>query len=244
MTKGTGSDDIGPYAGYRTDHGSIARDHATHSNTTSPASNKGGSIGVMAPPKPPYPDSAITPCYPPNDTKSLPETPYFLPATTYQPPSHSSQEPIAMLDSMPVPHNKPRSPRFHEHISELADTSSPAPIPTPDAAKSQWGGASYFHGGPGSRRTEAILPGHNERLEEARRRQHELHLMSWNNYDHNRAAELQDGGIEATSGRSATQQVGDADSKEQGEVSPDDSNSPLDRKFIVSPMSTLDRDRR
>lgn len=192
---------------------------------------------MMAPPKPPYPDSASTPYYPPNDTKSPPETPYFLPATTYQPPSHSHQEPIPMLDSTPVP--KPRSPRFHEHISELADTSSPSPT--------QWSGGSYFHQdsvNSNNPRTEAILPSHNERLEEARRRQHELHLMSWNNHDNNRAAELQHGGIEATIGRGGTQQSGGSEGKKQGEVSPDDSNSPLDRKFIVSPMGTLDRDRR
>lgn len=30
---------------------------------------------------------------------------------------------------------------------------------------------------------------------------------------------------------------------QQGEVSPDENDSPLDRKFIVSPMGTLDRGR-
>ena len=198
----------------------------------------------MAPPKPPYPDTPKTPYYPSSDTKSPPETPYFLPATTYQPPSHSNQEPIPMLDSTPVPYNKPRSPRFHEHISELADTSSPAPIPTRDASTTQRSDRSYFHGDDapsGNPRTEAILPSHDGRLEEARRRQHELHLMSWNNYDDSRAAELQGGSIEATIGRSGTQQSGSSEGKKQGEVSPDDSDSPLDRKFIVSPMGTLDR---
>jgi hypothetical protein len=68
--------------------------------------------------------------------------------------------------------------------------------------------------------------------------------MSWNNYDNNRAVEPQLGGIEATIGRSGTQQSGNAADKKQGEVSPDESDSPLDRKFIVSPMGTLDRDRR
>lgn len=201
----------------------------------------------MARPKPPYPDSATTPYYPPNDTKTSPETPYFLPATTYQPPSRSSPEQIQMLDSTPIPHNKPRSPRFHEHISELADTSSPAPIPTPNANATQWNGGSYFNGDSGFPRTEAILPDHNVRLEEARRRQQQLHLMSWNNYDNNRAAELQGGGgggVEATIGRSQMQQGDHADRKQGEEVSPDESDSPLDRKFIVSPMGTLDRNRR
>lgn len=202
----------------------------------------------MTPPKPPYPDSATTPYYPPNDTKSPPETPYFLPATTYQPPSRSSPGQIQMLDSTPVPHNKPRSPRFHEHISELADTSSPTPIPTPNvnANGAQRNGGSYPPGAsaaPGVPRTEAILPDHNVRLEEARRRQQQLHLISWNNHDNNRAAELQGGGVEATIGRSQTPQGGNADRKQGEEVSPDESDSPLDRKFIVSPMGTLDRSR-
>ena len=155
-----------------------------------------------------------------------------------------------MLDSTPIPHNKPRSPRFHEHISELADTSSPAPVPTPNANATQWNGGSYFQGASntsGIPRTEAILPEHNARLEEARQRQQQLHLMSWNNYDNNRAAELEDGGVGATIGRGHTPQIGRAEEdKKQGEeeVSPDDSDSPLDRKFIVSPMGTLDRNRR
>ena len=150
-----------------------------------------------------------------------------------------------MLDSTPVPHNKPRSPRFHEHISELADTSSPAPTPTPGANATQRNGGSYFNGNPGGPRTEAILPSHDGRMEEARRRQQQLHLMSWNNYDNNRAAELGDGGVAATIGRGQTPQGGSVEGKKQGEeVSPDESDSPLDRKFIVSPMGTLDRNRR
>jgi hypothetical protein len=42
--------------------------------------------------------------------------------------------------------------------------------------------------------------------------------MSWNNYDNNRAVEPQLGGIEATIGRSGTQQSGNAADKKQGEV--------------------------
>ena len=65
--------------------------------------------------------------------------------------------------------------------------------------------------------------------------------MSWNNYDNNRAAELDDGGVGAKIGRGQTPQSGNEEDKKQAEVSPDDSNSPLDRKFFVSPMGTLDR---
>lgn len=199
---------------------------------------------MMALPNPPYPDTPKTPYYPAHDTKPPPETPYFLPATTYQPPSRSSTEQIQMLDSTPIPHNKPRSQRFHEHISELAGTSSPVPIPTPNANATQWNGGSHFNRDPGIPRTEAILPDHNVRLEEAPRRQQQLHLMSWNNYDDSRAAELQGGGVGATIGRGQIQQGSNTEDRKQGEkVSPDDSDSPLDRKFIVSPMGTLDRNR-
>jgi hypothetical protein len=242
-TNQTGSDEICLIAGYRTESGSIARDYANHSNTTSPASNKGGSI--VATPKATYRDT--TPYYPANDVKSPPQTPYFLPSTTYQPPSHPSAEPIAMLDSTPVLRNKPRSPRFHEHISELADTSSPAPIPTPNAGTTQWSGGTYLNGDAASSnvpRTEVILSGYNVRLDEARRRQEQLHLMSWNNYDNNRATELQDGGFGATVGQGETQRGGDGMHGKEGEVSPDHSESPLDREFIVSPMGILDKGRR
>jgi hypothetical protein len=68
--------------------------------------------------------------------------------------------------------------------------------------------------------------------------------MSWNNYDNNRAAELENGGVGATIGRSESQQGGGWVDRKKGEVSPDDSNSPLDRKFIVSPMGTLYQGRR
>jgi hypothetical protein len=40
------------------------------------------------------------------------------------------------------------------------------------------------------------------------------------------------------------QQGDHADRKQGEEVSPDESDSPLDRKFIFSPMGTLDRNRR
>ena len=160
-----------------------------------------------------------------------------------------------MLDSTPVPRNQPRSPRFHEHISELADTSSPPPISTHYGATPQWSTSTYPQNNPPTSeipRTEAILPNHdNSRMEDARRRQHELHLMSWNVYnDNNRGVELQDRGIEATIGRGEVRQGGNGNGngngveKKEGKVSPDESDSPLDRKFIVSPMGTLERERR
>lgn len=198
----------------------------------------------MATPRVPYHDTVSH--YPTNDTKTSPETPYFLPSTTYQPPSHSPAEPIPMLDSTPVPRNTSRSPRFHEHISELADTSSPTPVPSFNTTTKRWGSVLYTDRDSttlGNPQTEAILPSQDSRMDEARVRQQQLHLMSWNNYDDARAAELQGGGVGATIGRGEVQQGGNRSVKKQGEVSPDESDSPLDRKFIVSPMGTLDRAR-
>lgn len=150
-----------------------------------------------------------------------------------------------MLDSTPVPRNKSRSPRFHEHISELADTSSPAPAPSFNDTTRRWSSVLYTDRESttlGVPQTEAILPSQDGRMDEARRRQQQLHLMSWNNYDDTRTAELQ--GVGATIGREEVQQGGDGSNKKQGEVSPDESDSPLDRKFVVSPMGTLDRARK
>lgn len=155
-----------------------------------------------------------------------------------------------MLDSTPIaPHSTSRSPRFHEHISELADTSSPPPIQSPPNATRRWGSVLYADRDSatlGLPQTEAIQPSHAQesRLDEARRRQQQLYLMSWNNYDDSRAAELQGGGIGATVGREDSLKDGSTRvDRKQGEVSPDDSHSPLDRKFIVSPMGTIGRGR-
>jgi hypothetical protein len=198
----------------------------------------------MITPKALRPDTM--PYHPAEDAKS---PPFFLPATTYQPPAHSSLEVIPMLDSTPVPRSKSRSPRFHKHISELEDTSSPPPIATPNATTRRWGSVLYADRDSttlGNPQTTAIRPDVNERLDEARRRQEQLHLMSWNNYEDNRAAQMLDGGagVGATGGREQTPQNGNGVSGQQGEVSPDLSDSPLDRKFIISPMGTLDRPKR
>jgi hypothetical protein len=195
----------------------------------------------MMTPKNMRPDTM--PYHPTEDVKS---PPLFLPATTYQPPTHSSPESIPMLDSTPVPRSKSRSPRFHEHISELEDTSSPPPIATPNATTRRWGSVLYADRDSttlGNPQTAAIV---NERLEEARRRQEQLHLMSWNHNNDNRAAQMQNGGagVEPTMGREQTPQNGNGVVGQHGEVSPDDSDSPLDREFIISPMGTLGRPKR
>jgi hypothetical protein len=71
-----------------------------------------------------YPDTM--PTHPVGDVKMSSPGPYMLPPTTYQPPGHSSTEQVPMLDSTPISGGRTtRSPRFTEHISEMADTSSP-----------------------------------------------------------------------------------------------------------------------
>lgn len=144
-----------------------------------------------------------------------------------------------MLDSTPIaPRSASRSPRFHEHISKLADTSSPPPDLTPGPPNKRWGSVLYAD------RDAAALglsqAGTDSRLDEARKRQQQLHMMSWNNYDEGRFAELQ-GDVGATTGKGKAR-PGNTDRGAEGkgeDVSPDVSESPLDRKFIVSPMGSL-----
>lgn len=186
------------------------------------------------------PDTAPRNNAPPNEPKTPPPVPYFLPSTTYN-PNQTHPESIPMLDSTPVPRSASRSPRFHEHISELEDTSSPPPVQT--------------HHAPGVRRWESTLsghndsptlgnpvpptlqPGHSERLDDARRRQEELHVLSSRYYGQNQQG--------ASGGREQPQlQSQSIDGRvngkhEEEKVSPDSTDSPLDRKFIVSPMGTL-----
>lgn len=51
-------------------------------------------------------------------------------------------------------------------------------------------------------------------------------------------------GVDAAVGREQPQSIDGRMNGEEEKVSPDDSGSPLDRKFNVSPMGTLDRGRK
>lgn len=152
-----------------------------------------------------------------------------------------------MLDSTPIaPRSTSRSPRFHEHISELADTSSPPPVLTPGPPNKRWGSVLYSNKDAAalglSQAGTAVM---DSRLDEARKRQQQLHMMSWNNYDEGRFAELQ-GDVGATIGQGKARPSNnnrDAQAKAE-DVSPDDSESPLDGKFIVSPTGSLGKARK
>lgn len=152
-----------------------------------------------------------------------------------------------MLDSTPIaPRSTSRSPRFHEHISELADTSSPPPVLTPGPPNKRWGSVLYADKDTAALGlSQASTAGMDSRLDDARKRQQQLHMMSWNNYDEGRFAKLQ-GDVGATIGQGKALPSGTNRGMEgKGEdVSPDDSESPLDRKFILSPMGSLGKARK
>jgi hypothetical protein len=155
-----------------------------------------------------------------------------------------------MLDGTPVARSKPHLPRFHEHISELADTSSPPPTLTPGAARKRWGSVLYADGNPpnlGSPEANNASSRHDGMMDDARRRQQQLHLMSWNNYEEGRAAELQGSsgtGVAATIGWEKARPTERGLERKEGEVSPDETNSPLDPRFIISPLGSLERSKR
>jgi len=181
------------------------------------------------------------PSHPTGDVKASSPGPYLLPATTYQPEKRSSAEPVPMLDSTPVQRTKSRSPRFHEHIAEMADTSSPPPTLTPGVSKKRWGSVLYAGTKApnfGSAESNPTLSGNDGRLEEARRRQQQLHFMSWNNYDEGRVAEPQ-GNVAATIGGEKPRPTERGLVRKEGEVSPDETDSPVDPRFIMSPLGSL-----
>jgi hypothetical protein len=186
-----------------------------------------------------YPDSM--PTHPISDAKASSLGEFMLPPTTYQPPpTHSSStEHVPMLDGTPI--SGGTQTRFTEHISEMADTSSPPPPLTPNMAKRRWGSVRYADQKVPDFSTPESTPdasGNDGRMEEARRRQHELHLMSWNNYEKGRAAESQGNGVgvAATIGRERARPVeGGGLERKEGGVSPSLASSPLDPRFAISP---------
>jgi hypothetical protein len=76
-------------------------------------------------------------------------------------------------------------------------------------------------------------------MDEARRRQDQLHLMSWNNYQEGRAAEVQGngaGGVAATIGREKARLTeGGGLERREGGISPDKTVSPVNPRFAISP---------
>jgi hypothetical protein len=148
-----------------------------------------------------------------------------------------------MLDSTPVSGNETRSPRFHEHISEIADTSSPPPPLTPNTIKKRWGSVRYADQKLPDFSSPQVTPdfsGNGGRMDEARERQQQLHLMSWNNYEEGRAAEPEDNGagVAATIGRDRARPTERGLERREGEVSPNETDSPVDPRFpnVISPL--------
>lgn len=223
--------------------GSVSKEYAPQHNIHSPNSNhERGFEGAIKQPPPSFnaPAPENNPIVP-GDVKSPNPSSlaYLLPATTYQPHTHPSHEPVPMLDSTEVPRSTSRSPRFREHISELEDTSSPPPA----VSSKRWGSvlyADYAGQGPATSEREDML-------EEARKRQQRLHLTSLGSYEGNGSAERGPGlgaaGIEATMAGKKAKLAERRGGKKEGEVSPDSSGSPLDRSFVVSPMGSLDKTR-
>ena len=182
------------------------------------------------------------PYHPVDDVKMPSPGPYMLPPTTYQPPNNRpTSEQVPMLDSTPVSGgntNTHRSPRFHEHISEMADTSSPPPSLTPKTVKKRWGSVRYADEKvpdfSSPQATPELPAGNAGRMDEARKRQEQLHLMSWNNYDEGRVAEPH-GNVAATIGREKARPVERGLERTGGGISPDKTDSPVDPWFAISP---------
>ncbi|TKA71677.1 hypothetical protein B0A55_07689 [Friedmanniomyces simplex] len=163
----------------------------------------------------------------------------FLPATVYKRPSNPSADTVAMLDSTPIkpPQSQSsgsRSPRFHEHVAEMEDTSSRAP---PSPAKDSRGPRTPDTDSPTLGRDSNISArGKGPSLaDEVRRRQH---LMSWNTYDPGQADRR--GGNEEPSATMVPRTPPTARSPEQ--VSPDLGNTPRDSSFVLSPFGSLHRE--
>lgn len=84
-------------------------------------------------------------------------------------------------------------------------------------------------------------------IDDARRGQQQLHVMSWNNDEEGRAAELQGSSgadVAATIGWEKARPTEMGLNRKKCEVSPDETNSPLDPRFIISPLGSLDRSKR
>ncbi|KAK5712423.1 hypothetical protein LTR15_012003 [Elasticomyces elasticus] len=165
---------------------------------------------------------------------------FLLPATVYQQRGNPSADAVAMLDGTPIKRPKSqfstsRSPRFHEHLAEMEDTSNRTP-PRPMNGS----------GSPQSPDTDSPTLGRDSNVsarsngpslaEEVKRRQH---LMSWNTYDPRQAG--QQGGHEDEDPSATMVPRTPPSARSPDQVSPDMSNTPRDASFVVSPFGSVDR---
>lgn len=156
--------------------------------------------------------------------------PMILPAAVYRRPR---AEETPMLDSTPVerqtsPSSGSRSPRFHEHLSELEDTRSPSMSTQSHRAP------SVIVDSPTLGRQAQPMP-RMSLTEQVRRKKH---LMSWNNYDPQSVGgrDRGDDGMEATMQPSKSRPSPRSDNQ----ISPDSTNEPSEGRFNVSPFGSLD----
>lgn len=154
-----------------------------------------------------------------------------LPPAVYKRPSNPSGEAVAMLDGTPIQRPVSQSSRtsskFREHIAEMEDTSFHRPTPTVTSATRC----------PKTPETDSPTLGRNSGLsttslaDQVRRRQH---LMSWNSH------ESDPDGAEQEMAATMTPKSPPAAMMGPEGVSPDRSQMPMDRPFVVSPMNSVD----
>lgn len=153
----------------------------------------------------------------------------MLPATVYQRPQGTTLDAVPMLDSTPIMRPIPgqpssRSPRFHEHLAELDNTTSTAypqqRISSPTSDSPTLGRNSEHGSAPPL--ANAVRP--------------RQHMMSWNAY--NNHFPESGGGMEATMGPRRL-----PSDRSVQQVSPESASQSLDSRFTVSPLSSLNRRR-
>ncbi|KAK3072804.1 hypothetical protein LTR53_006176 [Teratosphaeriaceae sp. CCFEE 6253] len=179
----------------------------------------------------------LTPSAPPTGYSAEKGDLFLLPATVYKRPGNPSADTMPMLDGTPLKRplsqsSGSRTPRFHEHLAEMEDTSPQTPRKAVPSLRS-----------PRTPDTDSPTIGRDSNIsirgdgpsfaDEIRRRQH---LMSWNTYDPRQGSDpAENGEMSATI---APRTPPAARSPQQ--VSPDMSNLPRDSSFVVSPFGSLE----
>lgn len=200
--------------------------HASKRMEEDQAADKAAEAARFSPDRPP-------PSLPPGSRAEGGEV--VLPAAVYRQHPNGSGEAVAMLDGTPITRplsqTSGSSSKFREHIAEMEDTSAyrQPPQPVVPAARSP---KTPDNDSPTLGRDSGVSP--PSLADQVRRKQH---LMSWNSYDSESFSAEQPMG--ATMAPKSPPGV-----RSPEQVSPDRSNTPIDRSFIVSPMNSLDLGRR
>lgn len=150
-----------------------------------------------------------------------------LPTSVYRgaPSVNRSADKVAMLDSTPIsrPYSGPRSPRFHEHLPEMEDTSPLRSRSSPTINRI-------------TTPTEDSPTLGRIVTDDVRQRRH---LLLWNNYDPSHASTDRNHmhEMEAT----IVPKTPRATARSPQQVSPDTEPGPSDGRFMVSPFGSLER---